>query len=186
MHFLSPVWAPRLTKTLSPTLVANTEPCRAGRKSGGCSSGWVASGAHLSHAASSLSSLFCCTCTLQPSRNFGQITATSTILRDCVKLSFGWKKKPTNPLSSSGVEISIMLRDTVLPTAVRDVVTNSFPSSAFISAPGKPGVTHTFSFHGSKHGPSSLLWIEAFFFFKSLLLCNINRPLWGLPWWFSG
>ena len=74
-----------------------------------------------------------------------------------VKLSFGWKKKPTNPLSSSGVEISIMLRDTVLPTAVRDVVTNSFPSSAFISAPGKPGVTHTFSFHGSKHGPSSLL-----------------------------
>ena len=81
--------------------------------------------------ASGLSPLFCCTCTLQPSRNFGQITATSTILRDCVKLSFGWKKK--NPLSSFGVEISIMLRDTVLPTAVRDVVTNSSPSSEFIS-----------------------------------------------------
>ena len=123
VHFFSPVWAPRLTKTLSSTLVANTEPCKAGRKSGGCSSGWVASGAHLSHSASGLSSLFCCMCPLQPSRNFGQITATSTILRDYVKLSFGWKKNPTNPLSSSGVEISIMLRDTVLRTAVRDVVT---------------------------------------------------------------
>ena len=134
MPLPSPVWAPRLTKTLSSALAANTEPHTAGRRSGGCSSGWVASGAPLSHSVSGRSAPFCCTCALHPSRNFGHITATSTILRDYVKLSFGWKKKKqTNALSSSGVEISIMLRDTVLPTAVRDVVTSSFPSSQSFS-----------------------------------------------------
>lgn len=94
----------------------STEPCKAGRKSGWWSSGWVVVGLISPTLLLPVSLLyFAVRGTLQPSRNFWPDYSHLNHLERLCKIILCGKKSSFQ----FGVEISIMLRDTVLPTAVR-------------------------------------------------------------------
>lgn len=118
---------------LLPLLVANTEPCKAGRKSGWWSSGWVVGGAHLSHSASgSLSSILQYVYSPTFKKLWPDYSHLNHLERLC-KIILWVEKKILFPVWCWDIH---HVERHCASYCRRDVVTNSSPSE-FISAPSK-------------------------------------------------